>query len=270
MRGWILAIGCLLGLAPLSSFAQDTWEYEEESSFPLFALRADGFIGVAAVDRFDFGSDDTTFEGGGTGSVAFLLDSIYIQGDIFGDVRDYDGADTSVVGFVASGGWRDPESGRAGGALAYSAQEVDNSDFDVFRFGVDGEIFLDFVTFGAEMGYANIEISGSDDDAFYLDTGLDYYANDDLKLLGGVGVIAGGDIDNIALLHAGMEYYLGSDIPVSLFTRWEAGFSHFADTNSFVGGFRIYWGAEHPSLKSYDRAYFKESCAGFNFIGRIC
>lgn len=264
MRGWILILVCLLGSTPLAALAQDSGG----SSDLALGLRADGYIGVATID-INGVFEDETFEGGGTGSVAAVLGSIYGQLDIFGDARDFDGADTSTVGFGARVGWRDPERGSAGLAGTYTALEIVNTDFDVGRIGVEGEIFLEVVTVGAEMGYVNVDSGGFDSDIFYFDTALDFYASDDFKLQAGVGVVDGKNEDAAAQLHAGMEYYLGG-APVSLFTRWEASLSDDVDQHSFIVGARIYWGADGPSLKTYDRSYFKDSCAGFQLIGRIC
>jgi hypothetical protein len=32
----------------------------------------------------------------------------------------------------------------------------------------------------------------------------------------------------------------------------------------------LYWGADEPSLRSYDRTHFKPSCGGYLLVGRIC
>jgi len=61
---------------------------------------------------------------------------------------------------------------------------------------------------------------------------------------------------------------------LSTFARWEASLLDDSgievDEHSVVAGVRLYWGSSQPSLQSYDREHFNESCLGIRRVGRSC
>jgi hypothetical protein len=230
---------------------------------PDFAARVEGFIGYTNLEVFN--SDEDAFQGGGTGSASVVFDRIYLQGDIFGNVMEFDEEDFESVGAGAHFGWRDPERGSAGLVGNYTDL---NDGTDVGRAGFEGELFFDRLSLAANIGYLGIE----SDDFGYADAGVAFYPVDRARLYFRGGVFGFDDNDPFGLLGAGGEF-LFLDM-LSAFTRWEAAFYDDSgleiEQHSIVFGVTLYWGSDEPSLRSYDRTHFKPSCGGYLLVGRIC
>jgi len=115
------------------------------------AVRGEGYIGYSRID-IDTGSADTDadgFEGGGTGSVSVLFDSIYLQADLFGDASEFDSADPDRVGAAGHLGWRDATRGSLGVVGAINHVDAGGSDTDEWRAGIEGQVFFDRFTGGS-------------------------------------------------------------------------------------------------------------------------
>lgn len=230
---------------------------------PDFAARAEGFIGYSNLEVQS--SDEDAFQGGGTGSASVVFDRIYLQGDVFGNVMEFDSEDIQSGGIGAHFGWRDPERGSAGFVGVYT--DLDDGT-DVGRAGFEGELFLDRLTLAANIGFLGVE-----SDAYgFADAGVSFYPVDRARLYFRGGAFGFDDNDPFGLLGAGGEFLLLDFL--SAFTRWEAAFYDESgleiEQHSIVFGVTLYWGADEPSLRSYDRAHFKPSCGGYLLIGRIC
>ncbi len=249
----ILMTSCLLVLPGTTASAE-----------PRFALRGEGYVGYTNLEVVN--SEEDAFQGGGTGSASAVFDSLYLQADVFGDVTDFDGAKSELVGAGGHLGWRDAERGSFGAAGTYNRQDL--GDTDLWRAGLEGEIFIDRLSLAAMAGYAEAE----DDGAIYLDFGAMFYPTDRVRLDVRGGAYEIEDDDPIGTAGAGGEFLFSSF--AAGFVRWEASFfdSGFLeiDQHSIVAGLRLYWGADEPSLVAYDRAHFKKACGGLVLLGRYC
>ncbi|MEZ4331490.1 MAG: hypothetical protein R3F35_07035 [Myxococcota bacterium] len=251
-------------------------------SEPRVAVRGEGFVGY---DHVDFGPvDEDAFEGGGGISAALTGDRFYLQGDVLGDSIQYDDigpfdADLDSDSVVAALhlGWRNPERGALGIAGLYEHLEFEtrgagflsgSSDSEVWRGGVEGELFLGPVSLAANAGLLQLQ----DDTTGYVDFGIAFYPTERARVHLGGGVADIEESEPWGLIGAGGELLLLD--PLSLFARWDATLVD-DDTDyehhSFVVGARLYWGAETPSLLVYDRSYFKRTCVAPIFVtGRTC
>lgn len=233
------------------------------------ALRAEGYIGYSKIDLGFF--DEDTFQGGGTGSASLVVDQLYLQGDVFGDAMDFDVLDTDTVGGGVHFGWRDAERGSVGAVGVYNNQDrsILSDSLDIWRAGLEGELFLDRVTLGLNSGYLQID----DDSTGYFDAGIQFYPIDRARLSFSGGVFDIEEDDPFGVVGAGGEFLLVG--PLAAFARWEATFvdtsSVDIDQHSVVVGVRLYWGADEPTLLTYDRAHFKRACSGYLLAGgRLC
>lgn len=245
------------------------------------AVRGEGFVGYNALE-FD-SVDEDAFEGGGGISAALTGERFYLQGDLLGDSVQYDDVgpfdvdiDSDSVVAALHLGWRDPEHGALGVAGLYEHLELESrgagflstsSDSEVWRGGVEGELFLGPVTLAANTGLLQLE----DDTTGYVDVGLAFYPIERVRVHFGGGVADIEEDDPLGLVGAGGEFLLLD--PLSLFARWDATLVDDADYehHSLVFGARLYWGAETPSLVAYDRSHFKRTCVAPIFVtGRTC
>lgn len=233
------------------------------------ALRGEGYIGYSEIDLGFF--DEDTFQRGGVGSVSLVVDQLYLQGDVFGDEMDFDVLDTDTLGGGVHFGWRDAERGSIGAAGVYNNQDrsILIDSLDIWRAGLEGELFFDRVTLGLNSGYLQID----DDSTGYFDAGIQLYPIDRARLGFSGGVFDIEEDDPFGVVGADGEFLVAG--PVAVFARWEAAFvdssSGDLDQHSIVFGARLYWGADQPSLLTYDRAHFKRACSGYLLAGgRLC
>lgn len=240
------------------------------------AVRGEGYIGYSRID-IDTGSTDTDadgFEGGGTGSVSVLFDSIYLQADLFGDASEFDSADPDRVGAAGHLGWRDATRGSLGVVGAINHVDAGGSDTDEWRTGVEGQVFFERFTGGLDAGFfdGNASSDANGSELVYLLGNIAFYPNDRTRLNFRGGALGVGKDDPAAILSAGGEFMIMDFL--SAFGRWEASLLDDSglevDEHSVVAGVRLYWGSNQPSLKSYDREHFNESCLGIRRVGRSC
>lgn len=232
---------------------------------PEFAVRAEGYLGYSSLDLLD---RVDAFQGGGTGSVSLVFGELYLQGDLFGDVTDYEGGtDVSNVGPGVHFGWRDAERGSAGLVGTFGRLDIGGVELDVFRAGIEGELYFDRFSLGLNGGYTDLDGTGS---AYTEITGA-YYATDRARLNLRVGAQDLEDGVSFLSFGTGGEFLLTDSI--APFVRWEASVPDGFDVllqHSLVAGVSLYWGADAPSLEAYDRTYFRPSCAGVLLVGRTC
>lgn len=229
---------------------------------PRFAVRGEGYFGYSHLEVEDFEED--AWQGGGVGSAAVVSDPIYFQVDAFGDVMGFDEDDLELVGGGGHFGWRDALRGQAGVAGAYN-HRVSGSG-DVWRVGLEGELYFDRFTIGVQGGYIGDLIGDG-----YLIGLASFYPNEDsrIELVGGAAAVE--NADPYGIIGASGELFFGSHL--SAFARWEASFLEtFVDVaqHSVVGGLRLYFGADQPTLQGYDRAHLNRGCIGFLLAGRAC
>jgi hypothetical protein len=234
------------------------------SAEPSFAVRAEGYVGYTNIELGDFEED--AFQGGGAGSASVVFDQLYLQGDVFGDVMDFDAGKSEIVGGGAHVGWRDAERGSAGIVGTYN-DYTHLSSTEVWRAGLEGEIFLDRLTLAADAGYFDQD----GDSTGYAVGGLAFYPADRARLHLRGGAFDLEESDPFGLIGAGGEILVVD--PLAVFVRWEASILESSidiQQHSIVVGLSLYWGADAPSLLTYDRAHFKQSCGGFLLAGRSC
>lgn len=242
---------------------------------PKLAVRADGYLGYSHLESH-LGiqdADGDAFQGGGSASASAVFDRLYTQLDVFGDKTDFDvnGSDfdfaAKSVGVGGRVGWRDAERGSLGFVGLYDHLELDGSDTDAGRIGLESELFLDRVTLSLDGGDAQFD----DEDSGYLDGRVAFYPTDRWRLDLGAGAFDLEEDDQTVVAGAGGEVLL-LDV-LSAFVRWEASFFDSTidvEQHSVLVGARLYWGAETPSLVAYDRQHFKRSCGGYRFVARLC
>lgn len=232
---------------------------------PDVAVRADGYLGYSDLR---FVADSDGFQGGGSGSVSLTFDRIYIQGDVFGDAMDFEGGiEPKNVGPGLHLGWRDPDLGSAGVVGTYNHLDLGGGIADVYRAGVEGEFYLDQLTFGLNGGYIDFEGSGLG----YVDGLVAFYPSERGRLNLRFGAFGIENSDPLIDIGVGGEYLVTA--AMAPFLRWEASIPDtFGDVlqYSVVAGLAIYWGGDGPSLRDYDRNHFKPSCEGLLLFGRIC
>lgn len=239
-----------------------------DATTPDAAVRVEGYVGYSQLDLG--GLDDEGFQGGGVGSVSAAIDRLHLQADVFGDSTDYDDFGAEDVGASGHVGWRDAERGGLGLVGNYNRFGEDVSDgVNVGRAGVEGEAFLDRIALTANAGYLQID----DDSTGYADLGITFHPIDRARIGLDGGLVDIEESNPIGFVVTDAEL-LFADV-VSAFARWEAEFSSSSggdfESHSIVFGARVYWGAEKPSLLTYDRTHFKRSCMGYRLIGaRMC
>ncbi len=232
---------------------------------PDIAIRVEGYLGYSNLDvieRID------AFQGGGSGSVSLIFDRIYVQGDVFGDVMDFEGnVEGKNVGPGLHLGWRDPDRGSAGVVGTYNNVDLGIKTLDVYRAGFEGEVYLDRLTIGLNGGYFDLDDSGFG----YLDGLFAFYPTERARLslrIGAIGIEQSNPLINLG----GRGEYLVTDA-LAPFVRWEGSVSDtFGQVlqHSIVVGLTFYWGGDTPSLQAYDRSYFNQSCGGVLLVSRLC
>ncbi len=246
-----------------------SYPYAKASAEPEFGIRAEGYLGYSNLDIFF--TELEAFQGGGTGSVSVIFDQFYLQADVFGNVMDFENdIEAKNVGPGLHLGWRDPSRGSAGIVGTYNDLDLGGGSVDVYRAGFEGEAYLDSVTFGLNTGYLDFESFGSG--SAYIEGLVAAYPIEEARLsfrIGGVGIE---DDDPLISLGIGAEYLVGQ--VAAPFVRWEASLPDTFDDlvqHSIVAGLTLYWGSsDGPTLKRYDRTYFKSSCGGLLLLGRLC
>ncbi len=232
---------------------------------PDLAIRVEGYLGYSELD---FINSVDAFQGGGSGSAALIMDRFYVQGDVFGDVMDFDGnTEAKNVGPGLHLGWRDPERGSAGVVGSYNSLDLGSGNFDVVRAGLEGEVYLDRLTIGLNGGY--FDLDGSD--FVYLDGLLAFYPMERARLNFRIGAFGIEGSDPLINLGVGGEVLVTEAL--APFMRWEAAVPDtFGEVlqHSIVVGLTFYWGGDAPSLQAYDRSYFKQSCGAVLLVARFC
>lgn len=229
------------------------------------AVRAEGYVGYTRLDLFQ---QFDGVQGGGAGSLSAVFDAFYIQANVFGESTDFDDdVETSAVGPGLHLGWRRQEAGSLGVVATYNRLDRGGNPFDAYRVGLESEVFLDAWTLGLNGGYFGQSGTGSG----YIDALFAAYPTDRVRVNGRVGVLDFESGSPLVLFGAGAEV-LAADA-IAPFVRWEASVpDNFEDAlqHSIVAGLTLYWGAERPSLKTFDRHHFKPSCVGIQLAGRAC
>jgi len=252
----VLVVSCLVALPVMTA-----------RSAPGVALRGEGYVGFTrlAVESSSASADDEVFQGGGAGSLSLTFDTLYVQGDVFGDVTDYDPDGVDTVGGALRLGWREASRGSLGLLGTFNRQE---DLVNHWRAGLEGELYLERLTVAATGAYAQIY---DDESTAHVEGALAYYPTERTRLRVRGGVLSPETDDPVGLAGASAELLVVE--PLGLFARWEGAFVEssldFAQ-NSLVFGARLYWGAASPSLLRYDREHFRDACDGFLFLGRGC
>lgn len=232
---------------------------------PDLAIRVEGYVGYS---QLDFIREIDAFQGGGSGSLSLVYGPFYVQGDVFGDVMDFEGdAEFETVGPGLHLGWRDAQRGSAGVVGSYDHFDGGSGSLDVYRTGIEGEVYLDRVTLGLNGGYLDFAGSGS----IYVDGLVTFYPIERARLSLRAGAFDIEDGSPLVDFGVGGEYLATSAL--SPFLRWEASVPDAFDDvfqQSIVAGLNVYWGGGSPSLATYDRAHFKPSCGGVLLFGRLC
>lgn len=144
---------------------------------------------------------------------------------------------------------RDPSRYLVGGFGAWA--HADGLDLDVGRIGIEGEYYLENLSFNANAGY---QFGDSFiDDTGFGEVGVKWYANNDLALSGGVAFD-----DNVAVTQFGAEWLVGggSALP-GLALRGDVAIAD-NDYDSVLLGITYYFGPD-ANLKDRHRKQDPES-----------
>ncbi|TDH37961.1 hypothetical protein E2A64_02165 [Pseudohoeflea suaedae] len=191
--------------------------------FPDSDISADGFYGVGSVsaplgERFGAQLD------------AGLLEA-----------EDSQGFDTGSAGIGGHFFWRNPDQALVGAYAHYVNGSADGiPDFDIYRYGVEAELYLGRVTLAGFAGEDRVDLVSGDETFAKFDFTASYYVTDNVKISAGVDRafdITAGVIGAEAMLPFASNN-------VSLYTR--ANFTD--DTTSVNAGLRIHFGQPGKSL----------------------
>ena len=230
---------------------------------PMLALRAEGYLGGAVVEPDGPVDDQSSFTGGGTGSLALVRGLAHFQADIFGDSQDSD-PEFSNVGVAGHFGVADPEVGALAFTLGYNRLDLGRSEDDLVRVGGEVEAYLSSVTLGMQGGLFGT--SSSVDDFYYLRGILRFYPTDNLKLEAALGYADTGD--DLAHARAQIEFRPESWW-ASFFVRWESAYSDSLDQHAAVIGLKFMRDGGR-TLEASDRKYFRDACGGLLLGARTC
>ena len=144
---------------------------------------------------------------------------------------------------------RDPSRYLIGGFGAWA--HADTLDVDVGRIGIEGEYYLEHLSFNANAGYQFGD--GFIDDTAFGEVGVKWYANDDFALSGGVAFD-----ENVAVTGFGAEWLVGrgSSLP-GLALRGDVAIGD-NDYDSVLLGATYYFGPD-ANLKDRHRKQDPES-----------
>jgi hypothetical protein len=147
--------------------------------------------------------------------------------------------------------WRNPDQGLLGAYAHYVTIESDFADADIFRYGIEGELYLDRVTLEGFAGADTIDVFGGDETYEALDFTASYYVNDNVRLSAGVSRT----FDETAGLIGAEAMLPFASNNVSLYAK-----AQFGDDSTSVGaGLRVYFGDAGKSLIARHREDDPES-----------
>lgn len=171
--------------------------------------------------------------------------------DHFDDNGSLDMQDFTVHGF-----WRNPMYA-AGAFGGYNQYEVGNDSLESLYLGVEGQYYFDRVTLYGQVSYDRIDFGALDGDQYYGRLVGRYFATDNIKIEGEVGLgrllTSLNDVDEITV--GALAEYRFDQWPVGLFggyylTHFEVGPFDYEFHDFRIGG-RIYFGSD--SLFDNDR-----------------
>lgn len=154
---------------------------------------------------------------------------------------------------------RDSESYLLGGFASYSA--IDNFTFtnDIYRAGVEGELYFGQFTFEGLVGYEDADL-GSDD--WFSQIKAAFYVTDDFRISAGYRHYL-----SIDAATAGLEWQPNQvGIPMTLFVEGQVGNKSYTSVSA---GFRIHFGAPNKSLKQRHRED-DPSNSIMNLLSTVC
>lgn len=155
--------------------------------------------------------------------------------------EDSNGLDLDSAGIGGHFFWRDPDQALIGAYAHYVNVEPGNfPDADIFRYGVEGELYLDRVTLAGFAGADTVDLAVGGDTYAKLDFTASYYATDNIKLSAGVNH----GFDNTAGVIGAEAMLPFAANNVSLYAK--ASFTD--DTTAVNAGLRIHFGEPGKSL----------------------
>lgn len=260
----VLAAGLAAGMIGSTSAASaDTFGPMDTSGFvEIFGSHSD------AVEDQSSGANDNYTGGGGGGSVNFWLSdshTVQIDGNLNFFRNDPDDDTEHAIEMVVHTGWRDTERGyfgAFGGLISYGYAGADSGDSNQWVLGGEGAVYLDMITVFVQAGFMdtfNRDEGESFEDTFFVQGGVRYFVNSNMKLEASGGFLSGdeyGDTPVDMPFWRAEAEYKPEDSRVSWFAAYE-GYSEdevdYEHTNHTVmGGLRIHFGQD--TLMSFDRS----------------
>ncbi|TDH37962.1 hypothetical protein E2A64_02170 [Pseudohoeflea suaedae] len=195
---------------------------------------ADGFYGIGSVsapvgERFGAQIDAGLFE-----------------------AEDNDGAGIDSAGIGGHFFWRNPDQALIGAYVHYVNVDAEGiPEFDIYRYGVEAELYLDRVTLSGFAGADTVDLVSGDETYAKLDFTASYYVTDNVKISAGIDH----GFDSTAGVIGAEAMLPFASNNVSLYTK--ATFTD--DTTSVNAGLRIHFGAPGKSLIARHREDDPES-----------
>lgn len=196
------------------------------------------------------GNDDIFLTGGGTGRAnCTFSDTWNVEGDLFTDVVDIDGVDSSLYGGTAHLYWRDPSSYAFGVFGTLAEAELGAVETTRYSVGPEFQIYMDNVTlYGqAEFGQAEFDNPEFDIDFWSVRGEARYFATENVRLDAELGYRNYDDALDIFYAAAQANYRF-DNTPYTVFGRYQ-----YEDVNDgvleldlhkFTAGLRISFGSD--------------------------
>jgi hypothetical protein len=220
MRNWIIGAAALLAVAaPSVAAAQTGYAGVVYGNVDAGGAADEDFYGVEGavafagtgsivfeVDASIFDSDDTDTSTGLTGHIYSRNDSHLFGG--FVGVSDSDDSTTWIAGLEANKYFA---SWTLAGALFYGNN--DDADADGYGANIEARAFIhDNFRVNGNIGYANVDAGGGDDDVMIYGVGGEYqFASYPVSITAGYSTIDfdGGDVDTLSI---GVRYNWGGTL----------------------------------------------------------
>lgn len=262
-----VTLAALLSISATSGMAADLGESDTATESNI-AARIEAGFGWANISA---GGSINGWALEGAGSVSMVFGGFYGQIDVSALHQNFNFGNINDVSAVLHLGWRDQSIGTASIVGSTNRISLGGAGATVNRIGVEGEIFLDYLTLGAGGGV--IRPAGGGAANIWYATGLArFYLSENTKIQAAVsGLFPNGGGGNAYAVEAGIEHDYAS-MPFSVYARYDGFFlpAGGGNTHALMAGLKFYFGGNNGSIMQADRAFFADSCRFKAGSLRVC